>query len=194
MATATHIVIRLKLHIAGKRKPLASGNRVRTSLMLDANGQVVHSSSRRDRDRDRGGSRRESSALRGGGSRRLSLQEWILGSLPALPAMPYARSAEEEEAQGLLGDPLSSASYGSVHGTDNPLDRADNRVRRSLDYSFKRSSKALDPTNRRSSTSAAVGSSSSSKRNGDFERKSLPRKPKADTVQYESFRELTRQK
>lgn len=178
--------------IVGKRKPLASGNRVRTSLMLDANGQVVHSSSRRDRDRERGSRRESSSALRGG-SRRLSLQEWILGSLPALPAMPYTRSAEDE-SQGLLEDPLSSASYGSVHGTDDPLGRTDNRVRRSLDYSFKRSSKALDAINRRSSTSAAVGSSSSSKRSGEFEQKSLPRKPKADTVQYESFRELTRQK
>ena len=105
--------------IVGKRKALASGNRVRTSLMLDANGQVVHSSSRRDRDRERGSRRESSSALRGG-SRRLSLQEWILGSLPALPAIPYTRSAEEE-SQGLLEDPLSSASYGSVHGTDDPL-------------------------------------------------------------------------
>jgi hypothetical protein len=165
--------------------------------MLDADGQVVHGHSHSHR-RDRS-SRRDSSSTGRGSSRRISLQEWILGSLPALPAMPYSsrRDGPDEANALLLDNPLQQQSggmYGSVllEGDASLGGKDGNRVRRSLDHSFKRSTKSHDSANRRSSMTAVVSSNGSKKNLLDIN--VPPKKPKPAEVQYESFKDLTRQK
>ena len=149
---------------------------------------------------------RTSTSAARGPTRRLSLHQWILGSLPALP---YSTQAEDtvtgtagtdEESRGLLGESFGDSSnrYGSVQGSGKPAN-----VRRSLDTSFKRSTK-MEGGNRRSSTSAAMSGPGSVKRsdlssgknsahNSSFKTQSR-KKAVADSVQYESFKDITRQK
>jgi hypothetical protein len=125
------------------------------------------------------------------GKRRLSLQEWLLGSLPALP---YASAAPaEEEARGLL-DAVEDREGGNYGGLEDGFgisgQHGGGRTRRSLDNSFRASAaKKEKPHNRRSSTSA-VGHHMYLSHHHHHSHHG--KKKAAQPVQYESFRDLTR--
>jgi hypothetical protein len=128
------------------------------------------------------------------GKRRLSLQEWLLGSLPALP---YSSAAPaDEEARGLLdsGNGRDDSYYGGLDdgfGNTGQHGKAE-RTRRSLDNSFRTTAtKKEKPHNRRSSTSA-VGHNMHSSRHHLHSHHG--KKKATQPVQYESFRDLTRKK
>jgi hypothetical protein len=128
------------------------------------------------------------------GKRRLSLQEWLLGSLPGLP---YAAAAQDEESQGLLdgsGDRASNNYGGLDDGFNNYGQNGKaERTRRSLDTSFRASAaKKEKQHNRRSSTSAVGHSAHPSRQHHHHHHHG--KKKAAQPVQYESFRDLTRKK
>lgn len=129
------------------------------------------------------------------GERRLSLQEWFIGSLPSLPYSTHGPAAEETKP--MLRQPRSrheseDSRYGSLDASaleEGRPSSAGVNTRRSLDHSFRqslRNSVARNP--RRSSVSSAVAGLMQQQRPTGGKTKP------AEPMQYESFKDIARKR